>query len=104
MDKTTPIILVFHIDRETISRKEIIQPFITSVGDVIEKKNANIITFFMPTDGEERIECLNPVMYQEGDLVKLNNLIAEISKQFDIGQGGDVGKDNTSNEVDITND
>jgi hypothetical protein len=49
------------------------------------------MAFFLPTDEQERIECLNPVTMQETDIERINKIINDLTKSFDIGQGADEG-------------
>jgi hypothetical protein len=81
-----PLVLVFYIKRDVMTQQSIIQPFVDSVNDLLERKNANIIAFFLPTDGDERIESLNPVQLKETEMEKINKLIEDLSNQFDINQ------------------
>lgn len=87
-----PLILVFYLDRELLAQPEIRDEFIKAVNSAIAIRNANIMAFFMPTDGEERIECINPLQVSKADMFKINAMVDEIAKQFDIGQGADDGK------------
>ncbi len=91
MNETHPLILVFYVELGTISTPAIMQPFINSVNEMIERKKANIITFFVPAaEGtHERIECINPIMVEPADMEKINQMIEDIKKSFDIGQGAD---------------
>lgn len=96
MDKLeTPLILVFYIDAKMMEQREIIQPFVESVNSMIERKNANVMAFFIPTVDNERIECINPVMLQEPEIEKINEMIAEIKNSFQID---DKALDNTDDE------
>lgn len=83
MEKTYPLIIVFYLDRAMMST-EIMRPFADSINDVIAKKNANAIALFIPTDGEERVECINPTVVSEPDMIKINNMIEDIKKSFSI--------------------
>jgi hypothetical protein len=85
-EKSYPLILVFYLDREMMKNKEIMQPFASSVNNIINVKNFNAIAFFLPTDGEERVECINPLVTPEVEMEKINNLINDISKTFSIGE------------------
>lgn len=80
-----PLILVIYLDRELMSNSQIMQPFTEYVNDMIETKNANVMAFFLPTNGEERIECINPVLMSEPDMEKINLMIEEIKTQFSVG-------------------
>ena len=62
------------------------QPFASSVNNIINIKKLNAIAFFLPTDGEERIECINPVTAPADEMEKINRIIDDISKQFSINE------------------
>jgi len=92
MSKQTPLCLVFYIDRELAGNKQIMGILNTNLNTLIAEKGDNIYAWYLPTDGEERIECINPVLYSESDMEPVNKLIADIKAKFDIGQGADEGK------------
>ena len=75
MEKTTPLIIVFYLDSDLMTRQEIIKPFVESVNQMLHHKNANALAFFLPTNGEERVECINPVMLEKADMDKINTLL-----------------------------
>jgi hypothetical protein len=50
------------------------------------KKDANMLSFFIPTDKEERIECINPILATSSEKTRISQLINDINKNFDIGQ------------------
>lgn len=83
--KKAPLVLVFYIDRETMQVKEIMEPFIESINMYIESREYDVMALFMPTDGEERVECINPVIATEEQLEKINALIDDIELKFSIG-------------------
>ncbi len=80
-----PLVLVFYIDRDTMTRAELIKPFVESVNFMIEAKGANVLAFFLPTDGEERIACLNPNILSDLEMVDVTKLIDDIKQNFSIG-------------------
>jgi hypothetical protein len=80
-----PLILVFYLDAELMMNKEIMIPFTDYVNSMIEAKEANIMAFFLPTTGEERVECINPIIVSEPDMVKINSMIDEIKEKFSVG-------------------
>jgi hypothetical protein len=80
-----PMVLVFYLDAELMKNKDIIVPFTQAVDDMLNKKNANALAFFLPTNGEERIECINPIMLKEAEMGKINTMLEEIKKSFSIG-------------------
>jgi hypothetical protein len=78
--------------------KEIIQPFADSVNTMLAHKNANAMAFFIPTKGEERVECINPSIIAEADMAKINEMVEDIRKSFAIGEDIDVSDE----EIDMT--
>ena len=80
-----PLILVFYLDRELMGNAEIIQPFSESINDTLAMKDANAMAFFIPTDDTERIECINPRVTDSSTQIKINALIEDITKNFEIG-------------------
>jgi hypothetical protein len=84
MEKEYPLIIVFYLDAELMKTPEIIKPFAESVNHMLAVKNANALAFFIPTKGEERVECINPVIVNEADMDKINILIEDIKKNFSI--------------------
>jgi hypothetical protein len=104
VEKGYPLILVFYLDREVMMQGDIIRAFADSVNNAIAQREANCMAFFLPTDGEERIECINPVMLHEADMKKVDQMIQDLASNFDIGKGADDGKDDSSNEVVLKTD
>jgi len=90
MDKQYPLILVFYLDRELMKNPEIIRPFADSVNDALAKRKANAMAFFLPTDGEERIECINPIMVKDADMENINKMIEDIKLNFSVGDDMDI--------------
>jgi len=84
MEKQHPLILVFYLDAELMKNGEIIRPFADSVNEMLAIKDANALAFFIPTTGEERVECINPVLIKEADMDKINTMIEDIKKNFSI--------------------
>lgn len=93
MDKGYPLMLVFYLDRELMQNKNIMGPVAEHIDRTLASKEANAIAFFMPTDGVERIECINPVTLPEADLEKIYKIVDDLKKNFDIGQGADDEKE-----------
>lgn len=98
MDKQFPLILVFYLDRELMQNRDIIQPFADSVNEAIAKRRANAMAFFLPTDGEERVECINPIMVKEAEMSEINKMVEDIKKAFS------VGVDSSLPDIEITPD
>lgn len=104
MDKGYPLVLVFYLDREMMMVPEIIHPYTETVNNAIAKREANAIAFFLPTDGEERIECINPTIVDKADMERVNKMIDDIAKNFDVGQGADDGKNDPESTVETSED
>ena len=90
MENKYPLILVFYLDVEMMKIKDIIQPFAQSVNDMLAAKDANAMAFFLPTKGEERVECINPSIIAEADMEKINQMIEDIKEQFSVGVDMDI--------------
>jgi hypothetical protein len=84
--KQHPLVIVFYLDREMMKQTEILQPFAASVNQMIIQKKLNAIAFFLPTDGEERVECINPVVVPKVEMDKIQKIISEIQTQFSVGE------------------
>ena len=87
MENLQPI-LVFYVDSAVFSEPTIINQFRESVLAALNEKNYNTLCFFMPTNGEERIECINPVlltdpMYVE-EYQKMKGMLRELEKRLDM--------------------
>jgi hypothetical protein len=80
-----PLVLVFYLDRELMENPQIIGPYAQSVNSVIAARKANIMAFFIPTDSEERIECINPKQVSKANMSKINNMVAEVAAKFEVG-------------------
>jgi hypothetical protein len=105
INKQHPLILVFYLDRALMSNPEIIGPFAEHVNQTIALREANAMAFFLPTDGEERIECINPVQIEPAKMDKIMKMVDHIAENFlDIGQGADDGKEDPNNEIEIPDD
>jgi hypothetical protein len=96
--KNYPLILVFYLERDLMENPKIMKPYADMVNDVILVKDANIIAFFLPTDGEERIEALNPQQIQPVDQDKITKIIEDIRTNFDIKLKQDELKNQPTNE------
>jgi hypothetical protein len=82
MKKEHPLIIVFYLDRTMMMQRDIIKPFAKSVNQMLLQKEANALAFFIPTDGEERVECINPVIIKEADMDNVMKIIEDLKKNF----------------------
>lgn len=86
MNENYPLIIVFYLDAEMMKIPEIIKPFADSVNTMLAHKNANALAFFIPTTGEERVECINPTVVDKADMAKINQLVEDLTNNFSIGE------------------
>lgn len=99
IDLGYPIIMVFYINREMFMNPEIMQPYVQGVKSMFDDKGDNIRAFFLPTDGKEKIECINPrFLDDKAEYDKITNIMEEISNRFDIGKGADDNLENLPEE------
>ena len=104
MKEGYPLLIVFYLDKEMMMNPDIIKPFADSVNSALAQRKANALAFFLPTEGEERVECINPVQVKDADMEKIYQMVEDIKKNFDVGQGADEGKDNPENEIELDNE
>ena len=83
-EKGYPLVIVFYLNKEMMANPQIINPYVNSINYIIEQKEANASALFMPTDGEDRVEVLNPVLLHESKEEEYKKLIADIKSKFDI--------------------
>jgi hypothetical protein len=87
--QNNPMILVFYMDRQIFVPEGGQPPMITylsaTIEQVIEQKKMNAVAFFLPTDTEERIECINPAIVPADEMEKINKMVKDIQDQFSIG-------------------
>lgn len=82
---TQPLILVFYLYPEVFQDKEILKQYSTSLKTYFDEQNDDVRLIFLPTQKEERVECVNPVNIDKKDeLNKLDKLISEVKEKFDI--------------------
>lgn len=84
--QTNPLILVFYLDRELMMNPQIMKPFAESVNKIIDIKKMHAVAFFLPTEAEERIECINPAIVPQDEMNKINKMVQDIQTQFSIGE------------------
>lgn len=75
-----PLILTFYVAMQEMG-EDIFKLFVGNVQSVI--KEHNILAFFLPVAmGKERVECINPIIYEKSDLEKLYTTISKIETHF----------------------
>lgn len=87
-DKDIPLILVFYLDKETMyENKELVEAFSKNVQDVLDKKYSNSLAFFMPTQAEERVDCINPDIVDDDKKDEINRILTDVRNYFDFNNG-----------------
>ncbi len=92
MSKEQPLILVVYMDRHIMSNEDYMEIITKAMKQALDEKGANTVTFYVPTDGMERIECINPVLATEEQMVKIDKLIRDVENTFHLKHdltGGD---------------
>ena len=80
-----PLFLVFYLGRDLFSNKQLVAAYGENVKKYLEDKGDNIRLFFMPTDSEEKIVCINPLYIEdENEFSKIDTLINELTEQFNV--------------------
>jgi hypothetical protein len=102
--KNSPLFIVFYLDRDMMANQVIMEGFANQVDSALIQKDANAMAFFIPTDGEERVECINPILVEKPEMDRINKIIEDITNIFDIGKGADEGKNNPEAEVEVGGD
>jgi|LakMenE01Jun11ns_1017448.scaffolds.fasta_scaffold9959639_46 hypothetical protein len=81
-----PLILVFYIFRDVLSNPEIREQYSKSVEEYFNHKGDDVRIFFIPTDTEERLECVNPKFIDDKNTYEqLVKDLEEVKLKFDVG-------------------
>ncbi len=80
-----PLFLVFYLDRGTFANPELIKQYGDNVRLYLEDRGDNVRLFFMPTDSEEKIVCINPLYIEDEDeFTKIDTLVKELENKFQV--------------------
>mgnify|MGYP001205901689 FL=1 len=78
-----PLFLVFYLSKDLFTNKELVAAYGENVKKYLDEKGDNVRLFFMPTDGEEKIVCINPLYINTKDEYnKIDSLIKELENQL----------------------
>ena len=78
-----PLFLVFYLSRDLFSNSELVASYGENVKKYLDEKGDNVRLFFMPTDTEEKIVCINPLYIETKDEYnKIDTLIKELESQL----------------------
>lgn len=95
--KESPLVLVFYLNRDLMGVPEIIGPYTESINHMINEKELNVLSFFIPTDGEERIDCINPKIIDIPTQQRVDKLINDIEINFKFNNDDDDIKEMNAN-------
>lgn len=79
------LILVFYIYRDVLAQEEIREKYFKSIKKHFDDMKMKVTLFFLPTDTEERIECINPKYIEDqNEILKLKKVLSDAEKLFAI--------------------
>ena len=79
------LLLVFYIFRDTLQQDMVREQYMSSIKKHFDSLGLKTAIFFLPTDTEERIECLNPKYIEDqNEIAKLKEILSNAEKIFDI--------------------
>jgi len=80
-----PLFLVFYLSRDLFANSELVASYGENVKKYLDEKGDNVRLFFMPTDRDEKIVCINPLYIEDEDeYEKIDSLIEELSEQLSV--------------------
>tara|TARA_B110000211_G_C13761801_1_gene413515 strand:- start:50 stop:562 length:513 start_codon:yes stop_codon:yes gene_type:complete len=86
LKKDEPLILVFYLDRGLWEDRQMVATYGENVKKYFDTTGDDVRLFFLPTDKEERIECINPLyITEQKDVQKLNTLTDKLEELFQVG-------------------
>jgi hypothetical protein len=97
--KNNPLIIVFYVEREYMRNTTMMTDYVEDINNKLVNKNT--IAFFLPTDGESRIECINPVVIKEADMDKINTIIEDIKTNFSVAAEMELPIEEDTTDVEI---
>ena len=78
-----PLFLVFYLSRDLFTDKKLVAAYGENVKTYLDERGDNVRLFFMPTDSEEKIVCINPLYIEDKDeFTKIDNLIKNLESQL----------------------
>jgi len=84
--KDEALILVFYLDESNFSQQDLLKAYSESVKRYFDENGDNVRLFFIPTKGQEKIECVNPIyLTDRSEIDKLNDLTSKLEEMFQVG-------------------
>jgi len=85
----SPLILVFYLQKDLFLNREMIATYGENVKQYLENRGDDVRLFFLPTEEQENIVCVNPVYIEDqNEFDKLNDLIEDLTNKFQVGVEG----------------
>lgn len=98
--KNNPLIIVFYVEREYMRNTTMMTDYVEDINNKLVNKNT--IAFFLPTDGESRIECINPVIVKEADMEKINTIIEDIKTNFSVAAEMELPIEELEEQIEVS--
>ena len=84
--KDEALILVFYLHESNFTNQEMMRSYSESVKRYFDENGDNVRLFFMRTEGQEKIDCVNPVyLTDRSEIDKLNDLTSKLEEIFQVG-------------------
>lgn len=84
--KDEALILVFYLDQSNFVQQDLLKAYSENVKRYFDDNGDNVRLFFIPTNGQEKIECINPVyLTDRSEIDKLNDLTSKLEEMFQVG-------------------
>lgn len=81
-----PLILVFYLHESNFTNQEMMKSYSESVKRYFDENGDNVRLFFIRTEGQEKIDCINPVyITDKTEIDKLNGLTSKLEEMFQVG-------------------
>jgi hypothetical protein len=82
----SPLILVFYLQKELFAERKLIETYGDNVRQYLENRGDDVRLFFLPTEEQEKIVCINPVYIEDqNEFDKLNDLVEDLTNKFQVG-------------------
>lgn len=74
--KANELILIFYLKENALNERD----SLNSMSEYL--LNKNICSFFLPTDGDNRVECINPILVSKDVYKEALNKVEEANKML----------------------
>ncbi len=83
-EKGDALILVFYLHSSMFESPELVKSYSDGVQSGMEQVGLKAMYFFLPTEGEDRIDCINPKIVSAKDFAETKEKLERIQKMVDI--------------------